>query len=178
MAKTWVISDTHFGHYNIIKYCNRPFKDVIHMNEALIENWNKKVAPDDYVIHAGDFCFGDPSKYISRLNGRITLVIGNHDKNTVKFVRDNPQTKFRIVEGIVLMVRELKVCIYHYPIWQDRYENNSVWPYDILLYGHVHNGNESHQGPWNTKNISVEVMNYEPQELEMVVDSVLANKIY
>nr|DAW62449.1 MAG TPA: metallophosphatase domain protein [Caudoviricetes sp.] len=29
------------------------------MNNALVSNWNKVVAPNDIVFHLGDFCFGD-----------------------------------------------------------------------------------------------------------------------
>lgn len=150
------------------------------MNECLIENWNNKVAPDDTVIHAGDFCFGDPSKYIHRLNGNITLVIGNHDNNTLRYLKQNPISRIRVCSSAMVISHEQKVLIYHYPLWQKRYSNAEInFPgnYDILLYGHVHNGNESFQGPWNTKNISLEVMNYEPQELEVVVDTILKNRV-
>lgn len=51
-------SDTHFNHANIIRFCNRPFKDVSHMNEAIISNWNRVVGPEDIVFHLGDFCLG------------------------------------------------------------------------------------------------------------------------
>ena len=76
-------SDTHFGHANIIKYCDRPFRDVPHMNEVLIENWNRVVGPDDEVFHLGDVALGPWDQWdglLSRLNGFKTLVIGNHDR--------------------------------------------------------------------------------------------------
>ena len=48
----WVTSDLHFGHKNIIKYENRPFKDIEEMDKAIIELWNKTVKKDDLsLIH-------------------------------------------------------------------------------------------------------------------------------
>ena len=35
----YFISDTHFGHANIVKMCERPYPDVEAMNEALITAW-------------------------------------------------------------------------------------------------------------------------------------------
>ena len=55
--KYFVISDTHFGHENIIQYCNRPFKNVEEMDSALIKNWNETVSNKDVVIRLGDFAF-------------------------------------------------------------------------------------------------------------------------
>ena len=53
--KIYIISDTHFNHENIIKYCNRPFKDINEMNDAIIDNWNRIVKKDEIVYHLGDF---------------------------------------------------------------------------------------------------------------------------
>lgn len=76
--------DTHFGHANIIKFCNRPYRDAAHMDEQLVANWNAKVSPDQLVFHVGDFAFRSARRsvpyYLERLNGTIILIQGNHDR--------------------------------------------------------------------------------------------------
>ena len=66
-------ADTHFGHKNIIKYCERPFKSASHMDEVIIKNWNAIVKPEDTIFHLGDFSMEkNPErieKWLSRLNG-------------------------------------------------------------------------------------------------------------
>ena len=57
------------------------------MNDGLVERWNSVVGKDDTVIHLGDFSFGNRAKVeeaFSRLNGKIDLVLGNHDRLKVK----------------------------------------------------------------------------------------------
>jgi len=53
--KLWFTADNHFFHENIIKFCERPFKNVEDMNQKLIQNWNAVVTKDSDVIIAGDF---------------------------------------------------------------------------------------------------------------------------
>lgn len=81
--KIWFTSDTHFNHANIIEYCQRPFKDVNHMNHAMVNNWNSVVSPEDRVYHVGDFAMGNKShweRFCKALNGCKILIRGNHDK--------------------------------------------------------------------------------------------------
>ena len=72
-AKVFFTSDTHFYHGNIIRFCNRPFKDAEMMNETIISNWNNTIGQDDIVFHLGDFCLGGSAewtKMLDRLNGK------------------------------------------------------------------------------------------------------------
>ena len=39
----YFISDTHFCHSNIIKYCDKPFKDAKEIIETIINNCNNIV---------------------------------------------------------------------------------------------------------------------------------------
>lgn len=87
--RNFLSADAHFGHDNIIKYCGRPFKDVVEMNEKMIKLWNEKTKPGDVVYHIGDFCFhggdqGGKTKaqfWEQQLNAKIVHVRGNHDVN-------------------------------------------------------------------------------------------------
>ncbi len=81
MSKTFITSDLHFWHENVIKYCSRPFANAAEMNEALIKAWNSAVAPEDVVLILGDFAMAARAveQIVPRLNGRKRLILGNHD---------------------------------------------------------------------------------------------------
>ena len=89
--KIFLIGDCHFGHRNIIKYCNRPFSNVEEMTEGLIKNWNSVVGKNDIVYVVGDFALCGKQKIIEiskRLNGRKRLILGNHDQASVDTYRE------------------------------------------------------------------------------------------
>lgn len=136
-GKNLYTADTHFFHSNIIKYCARPYTDAHEMNEALVENWNSKVNPQDAVYHVGDFSFGTVTQTLTirrRLNGRICLIRGNHEKPAVEaFIQD--QSMFEWIKD-VYTVKEGKQSVFlsHYAhrVWNK--SHHGVYH----LYGHSH----------------------------------------
>ena len=53
----WFTSDTHFGHANVLDFCERPWDTIEAMNDALVDAINECVAPTDTLYHLGDFSF-------------------------------------------------------------------------------------------------------------------------
>lgn len=140
MHNIFFYSDSHFGHSSIIKYSSRPYKDVDEMNELMLQEWNKIVKPGDTVYHNGDVAFMPYDKlknYLSRLNGNIELVLGNHDKVIIQ----NKEDLLR--QGKIVSIanyNELKISgcpmivLFHYGmrVWNGSHKSS------ILLYGHSH----------------------------------------
>jgi calcineurin-like phosphoesterase family protein len=145
-------SDTHFGHTNIIKYCNRPFKSIEHMNEVLIKKWNNKVKLTDTVFHLGDFSFKGFTEFKQKLNGNIILIQGNHDE-------DNRS----IIKQMIINLNNKNWVLTHIP-----FEQNIP---DLCLCGHVHDC-------WKYKkygnkimiNVGVDVWDFEPISMKQILD--------
>ena len=133
--RIWFTADSHIGHRNIIKYCKRPFSDVEEMNETLISNWNKVVGKDDFVFHLGDFSVGGAAEWTSlldSLNGRIFLVLGNHDMNNVDqgFMRRFEDVSMQML----ISIGKQRVYLNHYPFLCYGGAYRGTWQ----LFGHVH----------------------------------------
>lgn len=138
--KLWFTSDSHWGHKNIIKYCNRPFNSVEEMDETLISNWNSVVNNDDLVLHLGDFSFKNGksiTEYRKQLNGDIILVRGNHDSSNLCL----DDGFFDICDYLELEVndvdaprcKQLIVCShYAFRVWNKSHHGS------YHLYGHSH----------------------------------------
>lgn len=167
------MSDTHFGHKNIIKYCNRPFKDLQEMHSKMIENWNNKVGPNDVVFHLGDFAFISDQKKLNdlvhSLNGSIHLIPGNHDDDASMFKHTALNGKVvvhpQLMEAKIQVEDEkLRFVFCHYPmvVWNKSHHGA------MHLYGHCHN-----TLPDNPNSLSIDVgvdcHNYEPIALDDVL---------
>ena len=163
MAKdVWIISDTHWQHYNMIhKFKTRPFSTVEEMDEALIDNWNSVVKPGDKVYHLGDVTFGNKENYIEnihkKLNGKKRLIVGNHDD--VKFLAPyfEKVSLWRMFSDWGLLLTH--VPVHPSTLGESRFTGNQM----INVHGHIHS-NPSPEGPY--KCVCVEQINYTPINIE------------
>ena len=141
MSKIYFTSDHHFGHANIIRFCNRPFANVEEMNETLIARWNEKIQPQDEVYHLGDFGLNSKEELaaiLDRLNGKKYLIVGNHEgaalqnKSKFQWTKEYHELKVNDPECANGVQR---IILFHYAMRVWRSDHRGTWH----LYGHSHN---------------------------------------
>ena len=172
MRRVHTISDLHFGHKNIIGYCDRPFENVHHMNKMLTQYWNEKVTDEDLVIFVGDFAFGPVEKYLKLLNGKKVCVKGNHDPSCEKLLEAGFDF---VVESMVYNHKGEKYYFSHYPIEPEkaRLEILDTLGCRAHIHGHQHNHTPLVSGR-RALNVSCENTEYRPMLLDDVVKYIKA----
>lgn len=166
--KIWVTSDHHFGHKNIIKYCNRPFQTVEEMRDEMVERWNSVVSDGDVVFHLGDVSLGRidyVSDTLKSLKGHKVLIYGNHDQ---KSLRESNIWDIRMPD-YQLEYSGFTVNMRHHPWEQDReLDKNNIW-----LHGHSHGAlGTFHDGQID---VGVDSWNYTPVDMDVIVEQHLKN---
>ena len=131
------ISDTHYGHKNILRFDNRPFNSVEEMENCLVFNHNSTVGKNDTIYFLGDFCWGKADEWcriLEQLNGNKVLIKGNHCLNTYPTKLKNMFLDIKDYKEINDNGRKVIMC--HYPIlaYKHSYDDNT-----FMLHGHVHN---------------------------------------
>lgn len=119
----------------------RGFNSIEEMNETIIQKWNKTVSAEDDVYILGDVILGDPSniEYVKRLNGKIHIVLGNHDTaNREKMYRELPNVVEVAEVGIRLKYKKHHFVFTHYPMMTGNLEKESLKQMSLNLYGHTH----------------------------------------
>ena len=164
----WVISDSHYNHANIIKFCNRPFDTVDEMNAYMVEQWNSVVKPQDKVYHLGDVYMGggysreQTSSLLSSLNGHKRLILGNHDNGKDQIL----QRHFDKID-VWRMFPEFGLLLTHVPVHRSSlFKTGRKDQPDFELknvHGHIHN-NKSPEGPYQC--VCVEQVDYRPINIE------------
>ena len=136
MSDSYYISDTHFGHHNIIKYGDRPFKTTEEMDDYIVTMWNQTVKSNDHVSHLGDFTMDRGGrvqrermqKLVKSLNGHKRLYLGNHDHFPAQVYLDAGFEKlyatWRCEEGFICS---------HFPL-----HPQSLSTATACVHGHIH----------------------------------------
>jgi calcineurin-like phosphoesterase family protein len=161
----FVISDHHFFHENILKFEDEDgvrfrgqFSSVEEMNELMIENHNSVVKPQDKVYFLGDVGFGIKKlpSVLSRLNGHLRLVLGNHDYSQKRDFKVYLEWFEKVMES-----RQMgPILLTHRPV-----RLGTEGKVKANVHGHIH---EKVIDDPRYLNVSVEQVNYTPLPFEEV----------
>lgn len=166
-GRTWVISDTHFGHAGVCRFLRadgtklRPWDDPDEMDEVLVKNWNEVVEDKDRVYHLGDVVINRRClKTLGRLKGRLCLIKGNHDI----FRLSDYLPYFDDIRAYnVIKYEGSNVIMSHIPVHQDQLRR-----FALNIHGHTHS-NFVMKGDVRDPqyvNVCVEQLDYRPKLLQ------------
>ena len=169
-------ADTHFGHENCIRMCDRPFETIEEMNETLIENWNRKVKGNDTICIVGDMFFRceDPEPILRRLYGKKRLIVGNHDSS---WMSKCDYEKYFVSVDDFLQISDGKhsLTLCHYPLLTWKH-----WSRSFMIHGHIHADTRMDFWPCikardNVLNAGVDLNNFEPVTFDELLEN---NRIF
>ena len=178
MRKTYITSDLHFGHKNIMKFCPetraRFRDDVEYMTEAMIKEWNDIVNTGDLVYILGDvaFCHADKATSImNRLNGDKILIEGNHDRKALK--NDDFYYSFKEVHNYLdISYNGHMIVMFHYPIaeWDQMHRGA------LHFHGHLH-GSPSGLEKYRCRDMGMDATGMIVTSMEDAIASALKGEI-
>jgi len=160
MGNIFFISDTHFGHKNLLQFKRadgshqRLYSTVEEMDADMIHKWNAIVGPKDKVYHLGDLALQVRNlDFMHELNGTKILYKGNHDKMDLSQYAKH----FKDIRGVDFK-GEFKFVLSHIPI-----HRASIKPGYTNIHGHLHHNSLDDPLYFN---VSVERIGYQPIPLE------------
>jgi len=195
--RVFFTSDTHYFHENVIKFSNRPFRDIDHMHQVLINNYNSVVGYGGVCYFLGDFGFAGSAeikRLISKLKGTKIIILGNHDKGV--------NAMYNVGFDAVLMSSSMiisgeRVTMSHCPLL-DTYRENTLGMkgYDgsenwhgekrhsrfsltnegqFHLHGHIHspNGGKSKRIEGRQIDVGVDANNYYPLSISKIESDIV-----
>jgi calcineurin-like phosphoesterase family protein len=108
-------SDLHIGHSNVLIFDNRPFRDLDHMHEVLINNYNSTVK-DGICYFLGDAGLAKAETVkdvISQMGGTKVLILGNHDKGVESMYKAGFDC---VLYGATMQIAGERVTLSHCPL--------------------------------------------------------------
>jgi calcineurin-like phosphoesterase family protein len=157
-------SDLHVGHASVIEFDKRPFRDVDHMHEVLINNYNSTVPENGVCYFLGDMGLCKSSvlkEFMSKLNGSTKiLILGNHDRNVYSMYDQGFDV---VLNAGIFYIGDKRISISHCPLpgifreyvegmkgsqpgenWHGEFKQQRFMSQDqtvdFHLSGHIHSG--------------------------------------
>lgn len=177
-------SDMHLGHFNVIKYNNRPYKSASDMDADLIRRWNSVVKAKEVVYHIGDFTLNgwlEARRYLKQLNGEIHLIRGSHDDRWIdrfepikSATGDDVILEPSMVVEVPKLMRSnghdlpLILCHYSMNVWARSHYGS------LHMFGHSHGRLlETLRSP-RSLDVGVDCWDYTPISFEQFTDKLAA----
>ena len=161
-ASTWIWSDLHLSDPGPIEAFGRPFADARAMNAHLLDEWRRRVRPDETIINLGDVAHPDAWRDehlvadLRECPGRRVLVIGNHDERELWVLA---VVGFEEQCRVALTATDPPLALSHEPL-------RRIPPGAVNVHGHVHDGTEA---TLRHINLTIEQTDYAPVRLSEVV---------
>jgi len=165
---TYITSDWHYNHTNIIKYASRPFDSIEEMNKTLIKNWNNTIKKDDAVFFLGDLCYcgsQDLIDLVQKLNGYKNIILGNHDNHSIITYQ---KAGFRTISKHPIIINH-NVILSHEPI---ALRNSDFYN----IHGHIHDLDTNYiteKNPTKYFNACVEKTDFKPVTFREIYKNLL-----
>ncbi len=140
-------SDLHHRHKRIVEITNRGTSTSQEDHDNwLVDLWNSEVTKYDEAWHLGDLSFAsrynDIANFVSKLNGNINLIKGNHDKEEVLNRLQNDGLINNWWHYKEIKIQDTKVCLFHFPIIAWNQQGRGSWH----LHGHCHGNLKESKG--------------------------------
>jgi calcineurin-like phosphoesterase family protein len=177
MSNLYFTSDQHFGHNNVIKFCNRPFTPET-MTRELIERHNSVVSQGARVYHLGDIFWRTitamaANTILKQLNGQHYFIWGNHDETVEELLKWQPDAfvwaKDTYVVGKESNHPRIILSHYSHQVWRGSHRG------DWHLFGHTHG---ALKGIGKSFDVGVDCWNYFPVSIEQVIEKMAKLEVF
>lgn len=179
MSKVFLTSDLHFGHDREFIWKVRRYDSIQEMNEDYVCKWNATISDEDDVYILGDLMLGSVENigYLERLNGKIHIVLGNHDTATREnMYRELPNVVEVAEVGIRLKYKKYHFVLTHYPMLTGNLERESLKQMSCNFYGHTHQRTNFYEDRPYMYHVGVDSHNGYPVDIETAIND-MNNKV-
>lgn len=182
MGKIYFTSDLHFGHNKEFLYSSRGFNSIEKHNETVFNNINSLVTNEDDLYILGDLMLNDNEKgleLISKLNGKIHIILGNHDTDARQQLYKTLPNVVEICYATILKYKKAHFYLSHYPTITANPIDDSPWHKNLIsLFGHTHQQNNFYydNNPY-MYHVGLDSHNCFPIEIEDIVNEIREYKI-